>query len=267
LKSITNDFQSNNVVEVLEKCKDSLIESLNNKKNNIVKDLKSQKWKKIQESFENTFTEKTKILQEELLNCLNTCSSEVKDHYDECYNLLNKFLVNKQSPKELLFKDYVSNNLGRDNDIEKTIEDIINDILTGSKTSTNWSKKKSFWDGLKTKFSDKAFLDKVINYMIENSTLQINEFLKKTKGFVEDFKTQIFKEVNTTKDVVSGILNDIKIKEENEKRIKESKNEEERKKWEEEKKIYEENKRKWEETCKKYRDLRHELTLLRLTDN
>ena len=267
LKSITNDFQSNNVVEILEKCKDSLIESLNNKKNNIVKDLKSQKWKKIQESFENTFTEKTKILREELLNCLNTCSSEVKDHYDECYNLLNKFLVNKQSPKELLFKDYVSNNLGRDNDIEKTIEDIINDILTGSKTSTNWSKKKSFWDGLKTKFSDKAFLDKVINYMIENSTLQINDFIEKTKGFVEDFKTQIFKEVNTTKDVVSGILNDIKIKEENEKRIKESKNEEERKKWEEEKKIYEENKRKWEETCKKYRDLRHELTLLRLTDN
>ena len=198
---------------------------------------------------------------------MESCSNNVNDHYKQCFNLLNKFYVNAQSPTELLFKSYVSKELGRDNDIKKSIEDIENDILAGAKASTNWENQKSFWDAVAIMFSNASFLNKVITYMIDNSISKINSFIKKTSYFTSEFKSKMINEIKTKKENVINILNDRKKDEE--KKIKEQKarSEEEKKKWEEEKKADEERKKQWEETCKKYRELRYEITLLRLTSN
>ena len=265
LKEIDSDFSKNSIVQILEKCKEELIDALKNEKNNIESSLKKNNWKTVQSEFETIFKEKTKNLHEKLLKTLETCSNEVNNHYKECYNLLNQFYVNSQSPDELLFKNFVSNKLGRDNDIKKSIDDIENDILSGAKSSTDWEKKTSFWDGIKTKFFDSTFLNKVINYMIDNSTSKINTFINSTSGFVSDFKSKINNEINAKKEKVIGVLNKRKEEEEIKIRDQQEKSEEEKKKWEEEKKAYEIRKKKWEETCKKYRELRYETTLLRLT--
>ena len=267
VKEIDNDFSKNSIVQTLEKCKNDLIDALKNEKNNIEKSLKSNKWKTIQTNFENIFKEKTKTLHDELLNKLETCSNDVNNHYRQCFNLLNQFYANSQSPTELLFKNFVSDKLGRDNDIKKSIEDIENDILAGAKTSTDWDKKKSFWDGIKTKFSDSTFLNKVIVYMIDNSTSKISSFINSSSNIVSEFKSKMTNEINSKKQLVINVLNERKKEEENKIKEQQMKSEEEKKKWEEEKKADELKKKKWEETCKKYRDLRYEITLLRLTSN
>ena len=267
VKEIDNDFSKNSIVQTLEKCKNDLIDALKNEKNNIGKSLKSNKWKTIQTNFENIFKEKTKTLHDELLNKLETCSNDVNNHYRQCFNLLNQFYANSQSPTELLFKNFVSDKLGRDNDIKKSIEDIENDILAGAKTSTDWDKKKSFWDGIKTKFLDSTFLNKVIVYMIDNSTSKISSFINSSSNIVSEFKSKMTNEINSKKQLVINVLNERKKEEENKIKEQQMKSEEEKKKWEEEKKADELKKKKWEETCKKYRDLRYEITLLRLTSN
>ena len=206
-------------------------------------------------------------MHSELLNKLEICSNEVNNHYRQSYNLLNQFYVNSQSPNELLFKNFVSQKLGRDNDIKKSIEDIENEILVGAKTSTDWDKKKSWWEGIKTKLFDSTFLNKVIDYMIDNSTSKISSFINSTSGLVNEFKSMNINEIKSKRQLVINILNERKKQEEKEIYEQKEKNEEEKKKWEEEKKADEMKKKKWEETCKKYRDLRYEITLLRLTSN
>ena len=265
LKEIDGDFSKNSIVQILEKRKKELIDALEIEKSNIESSLKSKNWETIQSNFETIFKEKTKNLREELLNTLETCSNEVNNHYKECYNLLNQFYINPQSPDKLLFKNFVSNKLGRDKDIKKSIDDIENDILSGAKSSTDWEKSESWWDGFMTKLSDSTFLNKVINYMIKNSTSKIATFINSISGYVSEFKSKINNEINAKKENVIGILNERKEEEEKKIREQQIKSEEERKKWEEEKKADEIKKKKWEETCKKYRDLRYETTLLRLT--
>lgn len=267
LKEIDNDFSKNNIVQILEKCKTDLIDALKNEKNNIESSLKKKDWKEVQTNFEKIFKEKTKNLHSELLNKLEICSNEVNNHYRQSYNLLNQFYVNSQSPNELLFKNFVSQKLGRDNDIKKSIEDIENEILVGAKTSTDWDKKKSWWEGIKTKLFDSTFLNKVIDYMIDNSTSKISSFINSTSGLVNEFKSMNINEIKSKRQLVINILNERKKQEEKEIYEQKEKNEEEKKKWEEEKKADEMKKKKWEETCKKYRDLRYEITLLRLTSN
>jgi len=267
LKAIEDDFSKNSIVQTLEKCKNDLIEALKSEKSNIESSLKNKEWSAVQSNFENIFKEKTKNLNDELLNKLETCSKEVNNHYRQSYNLLNQYYANSQSPEELLFKNFISNRLGRDNDIKKSIEDIKNDILAGAKASTDWDNKKSFWENITIKFSNITFLNKVIDYMIDNSTSKISSFINSISLLVSEFKNMKIKEINSKKTLVINELNERKNKEEKEINAQKAKNEEEKKKWEEEKKVDEMRKKKWEETCKKYRDLRYEITLLRLTSN
>ena len=265
--AIQNDFFNNNVMKVLSNCQEELKTSLEEQKKNISESLKKENWSKIQKSFEDTYKEKTNNLKEELLKTVENCSTNVHDNYLKCYELINKFYANNQTPQELLFKNFLSEKLGRENNIELTIDDIINDILASARNVTKWKERKSFWDGIKTKFNDKHFLNKIIDVLINNSTSKIKEFIGTTSGHVEEFKTKIINEINTKKETVRYILNEKKEKEQMEIKEKEKKNEEEKKKWEEEKRQYEEKKRKWEETCQKYKELRYEIALLRLFEN
>ena len=170
-------------------------------------------------------------------------------------------------PEELLFKNFLSTKLGRENDIELTIEEMVNDILASSRDVTRWKNRKSLWEGLKTKLNNKYYLNKIIDCMIDKSTSKIKEFIANTSKYVEEFKTNINNEINTKTLTVRNILNEMKKKEEMDIKDKEEKNEKEQKLWEEEKRLYEEKVRKWEETCNKYKELRYEITSMRLFEN
>ena len=100
---------------------------------------------------------------------------------------------------------------------------------------------------------------------MKQSSSRIKTFSDKIKKEAETFKKDIIDEIRSSKERVGEELLQKKIDEEIEINLANSKNEEERKQWEEEKRKHEEEKRKWEILCKKYRNLRDEITGLRLT--
>jgi len=267
LVKISSAFMENNVMTVLNSCQEDISKSLKEQKDNIEASLKKDSWKKIKENFEQTFKDKTKNLKEQLYDVIEKASNNVQEHYSKCYELINEFYAESVLPEELLFKNFLSTKLGRENNIELTIEEMVNDILASSRDVTKWANRKGFWEGLKTKFNNSYFLNKIIDCMIEKSTSKITEFIANTSKYVEEFKTNINNEINTKTQTVRNILSEQKEKEEMERKDKEEKNEKEQKLWEEEKRIYEEKKRKWEETCNKYKELRHEIISMRLFDN
>lgn len=267
LVKINNDFIENNVMTVLNNCEEDITKSLKEQKENIEASLEKQNSKKIKENFEQTFKDKTKNLKEQLYDVIENASKNVQEHYTKCYELINKFYANSILPEELLFKNFLSTKLGRENDIELTIEEMVNDILASSRDVTRWKNRKSFWEGLKTKLNNKYYLNKIIDCMIDKSTSKIKEFIANTSKYVEEFKTNINNEINTKTLTVRNILNEMKKKEEMDIKDKEEKNEKEQKLWEEEKRLYEEKVRKWEETCNKYKELRYEITSMRLFEN
>jgi len=267
LFQINEDFIENNVMAVLTNCQEELKNALESQKANIGESLKKESWKKIQTNFEETFKEKTKNLKDQLNDVIEKASNNVQEHYSKCYELINQFYAKSVSPGELLFKNFLSTKLGRENDIKRTIDEIVSDIITSSRDVTKWKNRQGFWEGLKTKFNDSYFLNKIIVCMIDKSTSKIKEFIAATTKYVEEFKININNEIKTKTQTVRNVLNEQKEKEEIERRDKEEKNEKEQKLWEEEKRIYEEKRRKWEETCEKYKALRHEIISMRLFEN
>ena len=108
-------------------------------------------------------------------------------------------------------------------------------------------------------------MNKVIDFIIKQSNTRITTFSDKINKEAEKFKKDIIDEIRSSKERVVEELLQKKKDEEIEINLANSKNEEERKQWEEEKRKHEEEKRKWEILCKKYRNLRDEITGLRLT--
>ena len=221
LVKISSAFMENNVMTVLNSCQEDISKSLKEQKDNIEASLKKDSWKKIKENFEQTFKDKTKNLKEQLYDVIEKASNNVQEHYSKCYELINEFYAESVLPEELLFKNFLSTKLGRENNIELTIEEMVNDILASSRDVTKWANRKGFWEGLKTKFNNSYFLNKIIDCMIEKSTSKITEFIANTSKYVEEFKTNINNEINTKKQTVRNILSEQKEKEEKKKKWKE----------------------------------------------
>jgi len=265
LNSMHTEFSNNDIAKKLEKCSENIEKSLNEQKSNIKNNLKTKNWKKIQESFEETFKKETSNLEKELLSHLNTSSDNIQNYLTQCYNYLDMFYSEPLERKNLLFKNHISNSLGGDNNIGNTIKQLIDDIISGSKTCTNYEKSDGFLSWLDTYIFDESYLNKIIDYMIKNSIPRIKSFSNIIKTKAEEFKKNIIDEITSSKNRVIEELEEKKYQEDLEIKSANAKNEEERKKWEEEKAKLEEEKRKWEQLCKKYRILRDEITSLRLT--
>ena len=210
---------------------------------------------------DNNIEQETKTLKNKLLSTLENASNNIRSNYLGCYNIFNKFCNLEIKPELNELKTYISNQLG-ENDIEKTIGQIINDIIRGSKTATDWENKSGFFDWLGSKLSSTNYLNKIIDYMIVNSTPKMKSFSDSIKNHVSNYKTKMIDELESTKGrIIREMENqqkeeDDKIKEQN------LKNDEERKKWEEEKRLLEIKKKEWENMCKNYRILRDEITSL-----
>ena len=264
LDSIKIVFSEYDVVKILKSCSQEITNSLIKERSNIEKNLKQKGWKNIQSNFESTFKNKTNNLKEELLNALNNSSSEIQSNLTECYNLLNEFYSTPLNSNQQLYKDYISNCLGEKN-IEKTIQQIVNDIINGSKRATEYDKCSGFFNWLGNKLFDSNYLEKTINYMINESLKKIEAFSDKIEEESKKYKAQLIDEISISKQKVEEVLLEKKEEEELAKREEDIKNENERKKWEREKEMFENKKKKWEEVCKEYLSLRYEIYNLRLT--
>ena len=265
LTAINEEFSNHDIIKILNSCSKNISNALIQQKSNIASNLKNKKWKEIQKEFEDIFEKETKNLKNELVEALNIASENIKNYLDKCYDNLDKFYSQQLERKDLLYKNYISNCLGGNNNIEQTIDQIINDIISGSRHATDSKNCEGFFSWLGAKIFDDNYLNKVIDFIIKQSNTRITTFSDKINKEAEKFKKDIIDEIRSSKERVVEELLQKKKDEEIEINLANSKNEEERKQWEEEKRRHEEEKRKWEILCKKYRNLRDEITGLRLT--
>ena len=262
LSLLRNEFANNDIAKLLASRSSKISVSLTEQKSQIRTNLEKKNWDKVQEQFEITFKKETNGLKDELLSTLEKSSKNIEKYLNQCYDLLDKFYSNKIERQKLLFKTHICNCLGGDNDITKIIDQLINDIITGSKTAAD--NTNGFFDWLSTKFSNETYLNKIIDYMISQSLPKIKSFSDKIGTEAESFKTKIIDTIESSKNRVKEELDQKKLEEESAIREAKIKNEEEKKKWEEEKRALEAQKSVWEKLCKKYRALRDEIIGLRL---
>ena len=265
LKSINKEFSDNDIVKILMDCSQKITVTLTDQKSNIKKNLENKNWEQVQKGFEEAFRKETNGLKEELLKALDISSKNIKNYLDKCYNNLDMFYSKKVERKKLLYKDHISNCLGGNNNIGLTIDQMITDIISSSRSCTDREKCEGFFSWLGARIFDDNYLNKTIDDFIKQSTPKIKTFCDTVKHGAEGFKKSVIDEISSSRARVVDELKEKKLQEDLDIKLANAQNEEERKKWEEEKRKYEEKRRDWEMTCKRYRVLRDEITGLRLT--
>ena len=261
---INDEFTKNNIVSILDSCIGNISNTLNNKKRNIEINLEKNDKKSVQKDFEDAFKIDAESLKSKLISTLQTSSKNINTYYNQCYDKLDEFYSDSCKRQNILFENHISNSLGGNNNIEQSIQELIDDIINNSKDAADWDKVDGFWNWLYGKISSSNYLNKIIDSIINDSTVKLKNLRDNIEEYVNSFKAQINNEILSSKDRVVIELNEKREEEELEIKLTNSKNEEERKKWEEEKRIIKEKKIKWEQLCRKYRVLRDEITGLRL---
>ena len=260
--NMKNLYSEYDIKKLFKDCLEEIESALKNLKSNIEDKLKKGYWKDIQNEFEQVFKEKTNNFKDKLLTSLEQLSKNIKDNYDNFYKLINKLLLGPIKPQpDFILTNYISKKLGRENNIAQSIDDIIFEIINQSKECTTWANSKDIWSWINTKIYNQEYLNEIINFMINRSCLKIQEISEYYINIINNFKMEIENEINFKKDYVIDELELKKI--DKEKEIQMHK-EEKTKKWEEEKKLHEKKKEEWEKLCKEYRELRDDLTKLRL---
>ena len=264
IKSINSEFDKYNIVSLLDSYSAKINKILIDKKEQISEELQNKKWKKVQEDFEEAFKKESGELKSQLLSYVESASENIKTYYDQCYDKLDQFYSESCERPCILFKDHIANSLGGNNNIEETLQELIDDIVVNSKSAASWDNVKGFFKWVRCKFSSVEYLTKIIDFIINKTNTKFTSFRNNIAEYVDTYKNNMNNEIKSSKDRVVAELEEKKEKEKIEINLANAQNEEERKKWEEEKRILEENKKRWEELCRKYRALRDEITSLRL---
>ena len=253
LHLMNQSYNKYDFIKLLSEYLGKISEYLLKEQNNLREDLTKENWKEIKNKFEKAFTINMNDLKAKLLEYIEGLSKDLKDNYDDFYNILKDFVNDAGPPSNLILKKFISKKLGRNNDIEKSIDDILYDIINKSRSCTDWKNSESTFEYIKTQFSNFNYLNKIIFTMINHSCIQIKHTSEIYDGIIKEFRLWIENDINSKKEIVIEELEKKKFEEEN--RIK-NRNEEERKKWEEEKRVYEQKKKDWEEICDKYSQLK-----------
>ena len=261
-EKIDYDYSNCNIKKIFSNYLNQIKKSLEEKKSIIEEDLKNEDWQNIQNNFEQIFTSKLNFLKKELLDKIEDLSNQIKNNFDEFHKTINEIIPCESS--NLLLKNFISKRMGRDNDIEESINDIIFDIISQSKSCTDWKNSQSFFKWFKAKIIKKEYLNQIIDFMIDNSCLKLKKSSDTYSNLIEDFKVRIENEINCKKDKIIEELESKKYEENKKIQIK---NEKQRRKWEEDKSIYEEKKKQWKELCKEFKQLREEFFSLKFDKN
>ena len=223
-------------------------------KNNIEQDLKQKKsWKNIQTEFETKFQSTLNDKKEIIIKTLENCSDEIKALFNEAFNIINNF-KNNQNKNDDDFEElkiYLSNKLEERNGYKEAIDNIINDVVSSSKTATYWKNSSGLFDFLKTKFSNKVYLDKTIDSIISNSNERLENYKTNIDNLILEYQKIILNKINIEKINIENLLEERKMLEEAEN----AKNFEL-------KAQYEEKMGKWKKVCEKYEELKSQINEL-----
>ena len=253
IKDLIVDKSNNDVPKILEISIEEINGILKNLKEKIDEKLKQKKkWKEIQEEFEKVFHSSVENQKTKIIDTLEKCSDQLKIHSQEASKMINDFKINNEDNFKFdELKIYLSNKLGEDN-YKVAIDNIVNDIVSNSRTATTWKNRTGFFDFLKTKFSDKAYLDKTIDYIILNAVEKLNNFKKNISHLIDTYLSDIQNKFNIEKINIINILTEkAKQKKLENQKIKEQ-NDKEKEKYEKLKKETEERNNKWKVICQEY---------------
>jgi len=212
-----------------------------------------QKWRNIQNEFENTFHTSVDKQKTIIIDTLEKCSNSLNTHYEEAFKIINKFKNNPDNNyKYDELKIYISNKLGEKNNYKEAIDNIVNDIVSNSRNVTTWKNSSGLIDFLKTKFSDKAYLNKTIDFIIKNAQEKFTIFRSNISNLINEYLKEILNKITIERINLKNILEEKKKKKELENIESAKKNEEEKKRYEAIKKEHEEQNKKWNLICQEY---------------
>ena len=175
---------------------------LNEKKNSIAKNLEIKNWKKVQENFEDAFRNKSEDFKSQLKLNFKESTKNIKIYYDaQCYDILDKFYSEKCQREYNLFKDYNFISLGGYNNIEETIQQIFDDIITGSKSVSEWNRIKNLFNWAYSKIS---YLTKTVDFIINkiSNSNKLKKFKNDIKELIYKYKNNLNNEIKSSKDRV-----------------------------------------------------------------
>lgn len=212
-----------------------------------------KKWKDIQAEFEKIFQSTVEKQKVAIIETLERCSDQFKVHYEEANKIINDVKINPDNNfiiEEL--KIYISNKLGEKNNYKEAIDNIVNDIVANSRTATTWKNSTGFFEFLKSKFSDKAYLNKTIDFIISNAIERLKAFKQNISNLIDEYSGLILNKVNIEKINIVNVLEEKMKKKDLENIELEKENNQKREEYEKIKKENEEKNKKWNEICAEY---------------
>ena len=221
-------------------------------KKNIEQDLKNKKsWKVIQAEFEQKFQSTLKAKKEIIIKTLENCSDEIKSILNQAFEIINNFKNSQDKREDDIeeLKTYLSNKLGERNEYKEAIDNIINDVVSSSKTATNWKNSSGLIDFIKTQFSNKVYLDKTIDSIITNSNERLEKYKMNIDNLILEYQDIILNKIKIEKLNIENLLEERKMLEEaeNAKNFKL-------------KAQYEAKMGKWKKVCEKYEEIKSQIT-------
>ena len=268
LKDFRLGITDYNVPKVLEESITEINKVLSELKDKIEEKLKHKKWKEIQNEFEQKFQSTVEEQKITIINTLEKCSDKLKAHYVNAFKIINGFKINLDKDEYDELKIYISNKLGEKNNYKEAIDNIVNDIVANSRTVTSWENSSGLFDYLESRFSDKAYLNKTIDFIISNSKDRLNAFKNNITYLIEEYENIIVTKINIETINIENILKERMIKEEfeNIKLMKE--NVKEMKRYEKMKKESEEKNKKWNKICEEYNTMKNLInSIFKIPDN
>jgi len=253
IKDIKLDKFEKDVPKIFEDYIENIISCLKNLSGKIEYDLQREKWKAVLTRFEEEFKKEINFQKGKIISTLEDFSESLKKHYNEALKIINKFKNNAGDNFQMEdLKIYISNQLGERNDYKEAISNIVNDILSDSRNATNWENSTGLFDYLKCKFSDKAYLNKTIDFIIKNTNERLKDFRKTLTKHIENYMKIILDKIKIEEIALINNLEEQKRIEGNENQRNQELNDVERKKYEKKIKEDEEIKQKWNILCQEY---------------
>ena len=230
INQILSEQVKKNIPEIFEDCIKIIMNRLLDLSANIEQELKKENLKEVLIKFQLACINKINQQKGIIVLNLEALSDNVKKYYNEAFDIINKFKNYHGNNYEFYeLKIYISNRLGDKKDYKEAISNIINDILSDSKVATNWKNSSGIFDYLKSLFSDKAYLNKTIDFIIKNTSERLKCFSNIISKLIKEYIDILLNIIDIEKNSIINYLEEqIRIKNNTNNELKE---EEKKKKW------------------------------------
>jgi len=177
INKLLNDNQ-NKITSMGKGYKDNVLKSLKDKKSNLEKLLASKNYEEILEEINKEMNNNIGDLNKHIQDYLNLNDGESSKLIKEAQEILDKFMEGKNviSLTKLGFKTYISKKIG--NEKKDLGNELYNEIKNSCESLGNILAKKGFKEWFCSLFSNKAYLQNIIDMVVETFAKKIDYVLK-----------------------------------------------------------------------------------------